>query len=430
MTSDCAFADFGRADFGRDASLMVEAIAKISSDENALTRLFLSPEHKMAADLVARWMQDRGLSVTRDALGTVKGQLKQDKSKGVNRRRKLLIGSHIDTVINAGKFDGTLGVICAILALDDLKKREVNLPFDVEVLAFGDEEGVRFPTTLSSSSAVAGVLKPDDLEATDKDGVSVKTALESFGGAPELAMECSEDPELIAGYIELHIEQGPVLQAKNTALGVVTSIAGASRFHITITGQAGHAGTVPMALRHDALSAASELIGVIESVALSGLNDKLVATVGELHVSPGAVNVIPASVRMTLDIRAERDEPRLEAIAAIKEQAARISKRRDCAYEFTQFHEVSTCPCSPLMREAAQEALISLNIEPLALMSGAGHDGQAMAHLTEIGMMFIRCRDGVSHSPLEHVEEDDMDTAVKALVRWIEILAQKERKSG
>lgn len=410
---------------GREAEAMIEALAAISASPNALTRLYLSREHRRAADLVAGWMRNFGLSVSEDAAGTVRGRLTATGKHPSNRR--LLVGSHIDTVIDAGKYDGNLGVICGLLAAREIKRRGIEIPFGLDILAFGDEEGVRFPTTLLSSSAVAGHVSPNVLEGRDEQGISVAEALRSFGGDPAGIRQCADDPGEVIGYLEVHIEQGPVLEARDTPLGIVTSIAGAERYRIAIQGMAGHAGTVPMNLRHDALVAAAELIQFIETTALRGESDSLVATVGELSLKPGAVNVIPASVDMTLDIRAAKDSPRQVAVAAIRDEALRISAARGCRIDLVQYHETATCACSLNLQDLAAAALETLGIEPLRMMSGAGHDGQAMSKLTDIGMLFVRCRGGISHNPLESVTLEDMGFAVEAMVRWIEQLAYKER---
>ncbi|MXN64625.1 allantoate amidohydrolase [Stappia sp. GBMRC 2046] len=410
-------------ELGETASRLIDDLSRISADEDKLTRLYLTPEHRKAADLVGEWMRQAGLEVTEDSLGTVRGRLSSPST--ANSKKRLLIGSHIDTVIDGGKFDGSLGVICAILAAREIRKRGMELPFDIDVLAFGDEEGVRFPTTLLSSSALAGTVPPGELDACDSDGISVAAALREFGGDPENIGGIKEDPDKVIGYLEVHIEQGPVLENEELPIGIVTSLAGAERHWITVQGEAGHAGTVPMDIRRDALSVAADLIGAIEVAAKSAKRDSVVATIGSLEVSPGAVNVIPAEVKMTLDLRAAREEPRAAAIEAIKAEAARISEKRGCRIEFDQFHEVKTSPCAQVFQDAAERAIASMNIRPHRLMSGAGHDGQAMKALTEIGMLFVRCRNGISHNPAEHVSVEDMGVAVEAMVRWVAEIAQE-----
>ncbi|WP_343036009.1 allantoate amidohydrolase [Hongsoonwoonella zoysiae] len=414
-------------ELGEEAAALIDELSRISAEEDKLTRLYLTPEHRNAADLVARWMRQAGLDVREDSLGTVRGRL--PSSMPAYGEKCLLIGSHIDTVIDAGKFDGALGVICAILAARELRKRGIDLPFDIDVLAFGDEEGVRFPTTLLSSSALAGTAPYSELDARDANGISVAEALREFGGRPENIQDLKEVPEKLVGYLEVHIEQGPVLEREALPVGIVTSLAGAERHWITVQGEAGHAGTVPMDARKDAVSAAADLIVSMETAAKSARSDGVVATVGELGIHPGAVNVIPAQVKMTLDLRAATDRPRAAAIDEIKARAARISRKRGCPIEFDQFHEVVTSPCSEIFQDAAKRAIASMGIRPFRLMSGAGHDGQAMKALTDIGMLFVRCRKGISHNPSEYVSIEDMGMAVEATVRWVAEIAQQEMKA-
>lgn len=404
---------------------MIEALARISADEGQITRLYLSPEHRRAATLVADWMGDAGLTVREDALGTVCGVLPASEPDAGNKT--LLVGSHIDTVINAGAYDGTFGVVAGILAAQEIKDRGIKLPFTLEILAFGDEEGVRFPSTLLSSSGVAGTVTPADLEVRDASGVRLADALTAFGGQPEAALHLGRDRDSVLGYLEVHIEQGPVLEAEGLGVGVVTSIAGANRYSVTVSGMAGHAGTVPMHLRSDALVGAAELICAIHRIAGQASDHGVVATVGELSVAPGAVNVIPQDVVFSLDLRAATDEPRHEAARAIEKAGAEIASRHGLTINFNQYHEVVTCLCADRFQDAAETALRTLGVRPLRLMSGAGHDGQAMAKLTDIGMLFVRCEGGISHNPLENVDRDDMGLAVEALIRWIETIAEEER---
>lgn len=418
---------FDPAPLGRRAAEMIEALAAVSAENGRLIRLYLSPQHRQAADLVARWMGDAGLEVFEDALGTVRGRLAGDP--GRNDRPVLYVGSHIDTVIDAGRYDGTLGVIAAILAVKELKARDTRLPFDIEVLAFGDEEGSRFPTALTSSAAIAGILPDRVLDVTDRHGISLADALRAFGKDPGLIPEAAADPSRALGYLEVHIEQGPVLEAEGLPLGIVSSIAGCGRYTVSISGVAGHAGTVPMRLRRDALAGAAELMTAIERIARAGETDAVVATVGQLSVAPGAVNVIPASVNMSLDVRAAVGAAREAAFAAIREEAKAIAGRRSLSIEFDTHYETPVVPCAARLRAAAQEAVASLGLAVRELASGAGHDGIAMHRLTDIGMLFVRCRGGVSHNPAEFVTVEDMGYAVEALTRWIETLAEDGEKA-
>lgn len=302
------------AALGRRAEAMLADLAAISAEPDRLVRLYLTPEHRRGADLVAGWMRDAGMAVSEDALATVRGRMPPTAGNG---RRVLLLGSHIDTVVDAGRYDGTLGVVAAILAVEEIRRRGTALPFAVEVLAFGDEEGVRFPTTLAGSSAVAGILSPAELDQPDRDGVTLADALRAFGHDPAEIAAAAIAREDAVGYLEVHIEQGPVLEREGLPLGVVSAIAGATRARITVTGEAGHAGTVPMAIRRDALTAAAELILAVEAIGRAGEADGLVATVGRLDARPGAINVVPGAVEMTLDLRAAADAPRRRAFSEL-----------------------------------------------------------------------------------------------------------------
>lgn len=414
---------------GTRAEAMLAELAAFTDGEGNLTRLYLSPAHRAAADHVAGWMRNVGLDAGFDALGTVRGRLKPTAAGRAGNRR-LLIGSHIDTVVNAGRYDGMLGVVAGILAIEEIRARNIELPFGVDVLAFGDEEGVRFPTTLVSSSAVAGCLVPSDLDARDADGVALRDALVAFGGDPDAVPSAMYARDEVLAYLEVHIEQGPVLEAEGLPFGIVTSIAGQSRFSISVTGEAGHAGTVPMALRRDALAASAEMMLVIEDVARAGSAHQMVATVGRLAAKPGAVNVIPAEVVFTLDIRADADAPRLAAIAELEARFRVIATRRGVAVSVDKFYESPTTPCAPRLQQAFAGAARDLGVAERRLASGAGHDGHAMHHLTDVGMLFVRCRGGISHNPAEFATIDDMGLAVEALIKAVERLAADAISSG
>lgn len=416
-------------ELGARAEAMLAELAAFSDDDANLTRLYLSPAHRAAADHVAGWMRAAGLDVGFDALGTARGRLKPT-APGRAGNRRLLIGSHIDTVVNAGRYDGMLGVVAGILAAEEIRARGIELPFGVDVLAFGDEEGVRFPTTLVSSSAVAGCLVPSDLDARDADGVPLRDALLAFGGDPEAIASAAYAREEALAYLEVHIEQGPVLEAEGLPIGIVTSIAGQSRFSVTVAGEAGHAGTVPMLLRRDALAASAEMMLAIEDVARDGQAHQMVATVGRLTARPGAVNVIPAEVIFTLDIRADADAPRLTAIADLDARFQAIAARRGVSVAMDKFYESPTTPCATRLQEALAAAAGDLGLPGRRLASGAGHDGHAMIHLTDVGMLFVRCRGGISHNPAEFAAVDDMGLAVEALIRAIERLATDAASSG
>jgi allantoate deiminase len=395
---------------GARAEAMVDALGAISAEPDRLVRLFLSPEHRRAADLVARWMREADLDVSEDALGTVRGRL-------AGEGKRLLIGSHIDTVIDAGKYDGPFGVIAGILAAGHFAATGKRPPFGIDVLAFGDEEGSRFPATLSSSSACAGIFRPENLALADRDGVTLGDAITAYGKSP--ADIPSAAYREAAAYVEVHIEQGPVLETRNEPLGVVTAIVGQTYLSIEFRGEAGHAGTVPMGLRRDALAGAAEAMLLGETLARE-TKGEVVATVGRLSVAPGATNVIPATVVVIFDIRSGSERARAQLVETLKGGIRRIGDQRHLGVTITSTREVATTPCDTAVQDALSDAIRALGAEPLRLGSGAGHDGQAMAKLCPIGMLFVRCRGGISHNPMEYANPRDLGLAVAALIGFIE----------
>jgi allantoate deiminase len=399
---------------GRRAEAMLAELARISADPNRIVRLFLSPEHRRAADRVAQWMREAGLAVSEDALGTVKGRWGQG--------RRLLIGSHIDTVIDAGMYDGNLGVVAGILAAEHFAKAGRALPFGLDVLAFGDEEGSRFPATLASSSACAGVFDAGTLTLADANGVTLTNALQAYGKNPADIAAAAYEPGEALAYAEVHIEQGPVLEAKGQPLGVVTGIVGQHRVRMVVTGEAGHAGTVPMGLRHDALAGAAEMALALEAIAREHPEDGMVGTVGRIEASPGAVNIVPGSVTFTVDLRALTDDLRLAALAKFEVEAKRIAGRRGLFFSMETFHEIATAHCAAALQDALANAITDLGHAPVRLPSGAGHDAQVMTRLCPSAMLFVRCRGGISHNPAEYASPRDMGLAIAALIRFIERL--------
>ena len=397
---------------GLRAEAMLDELGAISAEPGRLVRLYLTAEHRRAADLVARWMREAGMNVGEDALGTVKGRFGEGK--------RLLIGSHIDTVLDAGKYDGPLGVVAGILAVDHLTKSGKKLPFGIDVLAFGDEEGSRFPATLATSSACAGVFDRETLSLADAGGVTLAAALKAYGKNVTEISGAAYQPGEAAGYVEVHIEQGPVLEAKHEPLGVVTGIVGQHRVRVTVTGEAGHAGTVPMRLRRDALAGAAEMALALEAIAKQHPDDGMVGTVGRIEASPGAVNIIPGTVSFTVDLRCLTDELRLAALAAFDTAAKRIAGQRGLFFSFETFHEIATAHCSPQLQNALAAAVRALGHTPVRLPSGAGHDAQVMARLCPSAMLFVRCRGGISHNPAEFASVADMGLAIAALIRFIE----------
>ena len=400
---------------------MLDELGRVTDEPGRLTRTFLSPAMKRANALVAGWMKETGLKVRVDSVGNLIGRI-----EGTKRGAKtLLLGSHLDTVRDAGKFDGPLGVLLPIVALAELMRRGVQLPFAVEVLGFSEEEGVRFARAYLGSEGYTGRLKPATLKLRDADGVSVNEALKKFNsGKFSLPKPAHQRGDLL-GYVEVHIEQGPVLEAKKLAVGVVSAIAGQSRFKLTWTGKAGHAGTTPMALRRDALAGAAEFIAGIESIAQRAPG--LVATVGALTVSPGAANVIPGEVIHTLDVRHAKDSVRRAALMQLGRLATQIANRRGLQRHWQRTQENGAVNCSPKLTTPLARSVQAVQGKSLSLVSGAGHDGVVMSTLTPVAMLFVRCRAGLSHHPDEYASPKDLDMARRVMIDFLERLAREHR---
>jgi allantoate deiminase len=395
------------------AARLVE-LAAISDEPDRLTRLYLSPAHRQAADLVAAWMREAGMAVRIDALGSVVGRYRPRESGGGT----LILGSHIDTVRNAGRFDGPLGVVTAIEVVGAAARAGKRFPFAVEVFAFGDEEGVRFASTLGGSKALAGRFDAHALDEVGEDGVSRRQALRAFGCDPARLAEEAMSPASALGYVEVHIEQGPVLEQEGLPVGIVTAIDGVTRGTVDVEGVAGHAGTVPMPMRKDALAAAAEMLLAVE--ARAGKRANLVATAGKIEVPGSAANVIPGRARFTLDIRSPSDQERLAAVADIKDTIAAIAARRGVSAKFSIGHEVAAALCDQRLSDKMAEAIESFGIAPRRLPSGAGHDAMAFDKVIPFAMLFVRCRGGVSHNPDEYATPADIDTAARVLTAFLD----------
>jgi allantoate deiminase len=393
----------------------VNRLAEISESAGNLTRVFLTAEHRAAADLLMSWMRDAGMRAHLDAIGNICGRY-EGARPGLPC---LMLGSHYDTVRDAGKWDGPLGLITAIACIADLNRRGRRLPFAIEVTGFADEEGVRFASTLLGSRAVAGTFNENVLGTRDKSGVSMREALVEFGLDPDRVGAAARIKSELLAYIELHIEQGPVLEKHNLPVGVVSAIAGATRLAARLTGVAGHAGTVPMALRRDALAGAAECVSRIEELCRADRGG-LVGTVGNIQAMPGATNVIPGQADFTIDMRAPTDTHRKQAVSDIVRQIEAIAERRELQLQMDVTHENRTVPCAPWLKAQVAEAVAAEGYPVFELPSGAGHDGMAIVDIADIGMIFVRCRGGVSHHPAEHVDLADADAGARVLLRLIE----------
>jgi len=363
---------------------------------------------------VLGWMREAGMRAQVDPIGNVVGRFEGERAGAPC----LMLGSHLDTVRDAGRYDGMLGVISAIECVAALNAKCRQLPFAVEVVGFGDEEGVRFGTTMLGSRAIAGALDVASLEARDANGVTVKEALRHFGLDAARVREVARRKGDVAAYAELHIEQGPVLEAEGLPVGVVTAINGFSRLRATLTGQAGHAGTVPMGLRRDALAAAAECVLALERIAKS--DAELVGTVGRIEAKPGAINVIPGEVQFTIDIRAPRDELRQRAVTEVTTQIGQIARARNVGCTLETLQELGVAKCAPWLMQQFERAIAAEGLRVRKLPSGAGHDGMAMKALTDIAMLFVRCKGGISHNPAESITEADAGVGARTLLRFIE----------
>jgi allantoate deiminase len=396
-----------------DAATVLERCARlgeISEEPGLLLRRYATPAMGEANELVGGWMRAAGMTVRTDAAGNLVGR-REGAEPGA---RAFVLGSHLDTVRDAGRYDGPLGVIAGLAVVERLGG--ARLPFAVEVVGFADEEGTRFDTNFLGSRAWAGTWDPEWNELADDEGVTLADALRRFGGDPDGIAAAVRDPAELLGYCELHMEQGPVLEAAGEPVGVVTAIIGQMHARARFVGAAGHAGTVPMEARHDALVAAAEWIVAVEALARS--RDGLVATVGRVAVHPGGGNVIPGLVELSLDLRHGDDAVRHAAEADLRERAGAIAAARGVGLEWEKRGGIAAVPMDPELTER----LVAAGA-PVRLPSGAGHDAATMARLVPAAMLFVRCLGGISHNPAEHVEEADVAVALDVLERFVVGLA-------
>jgi allantoate deiminase len=393
-------------------------LAQIGRSENGgVTRLSFTQEERAAKDLVASYMREAGLEVREDAAGSLIGR----REGRVKEAPAVLTGSHLDSVRNGGDFDGPLGVLGAVEALQTMKERGVETERPVEAVAFTDEEGARFSSGMIGSRATSGRLTPEDLAKEDNNGVSIAEAMRAFGLDPDRIGDAARAPGSVHAYVELHIEQGAILESQNLPVGVVTGIAGPVWLRLILTGEAAHAGTTPMNLRRDALAAAAEVIGRIErEAARTGTS---VGTVGQLDLSPGGINIVPGRVSFSLDLRDIEEGVRNDVEARTMHETALICEKRGVELDTEILQRLPPAPCSTLVRDAAREACGELGFEPFELASGAGHDGMHLTELCPIGMIFVRSREGISHNPAEYSSKEDCAAGAEVLYRTLLKLA-------
>ncbi len=389
----------------------LDAFAAFTDEPGRLTRLFLSDAHSRAAAAFIGWCAETGIAARIDAAGNVVARY-EGRAAGAPA---LMLGSHIDTVRDAGRYDGNYGALAALAVVEELARRGERLEHAVEIVAFGDEEGVRYRTTLTGSRALAGDYPEDALDQKDSAGVMMRNALAAFGGDAAKAMLLRA--ENVAAFIELHIEQGPVLEAEGLPIGVVTAINGATRLEVGVDGMAGHAGATPMALRRDAFAAAAEMALMIERRARAEPN--LVATIGRMEVWPGAANVIPGHAQFSIDLRAPLDARREAAFRDIRAGIEAVAAERRVTATVAITHEAAAFTCDPRVVAGLTKAVESLGVPVRLLPSGAGHDTMAIGRLCPAGMLFVRCKGGISHNPLESITAEDCALGLAALTRFV-----------
>jgi allantoate deiminase len=372
-------------------------------------------------DVVATWMRAAGMTVSIDAIGNIIGRYEAAHPEA----KTLLLGSHLDTVRDAGKYDGPLGVMVAIACVERLHQRGERLPFAIEVLGFADEEGLRYHTAYIGSRAVMGIFDVSTLELRDDEDVTLADAIRQAGGNPDpdVLRTSRWQRENLMGYCEVHIEQGPVLEARNLPVGVVSAISGQNRYALTFGGKAGHAGTVPMQLRQDALCAASEFVLATESLARA--TPGLVATVGKLTVRPGASNVIPGHVTLSLDVRHQDAIVLEQACEQLYAKGGQIGRERGIEVAWQTIQKDQTIPCDPHLVGMLERAIERVGYPAFTLPSGAGHDGVSLSKLTNIAMLFVRCKGGVSHHPDESVTVEDVGVALNVMDQFLQSLASE-----
>lgn len=408
------------ADYAPSAETMAAAerimarcdeLAKISAMEHGILRTYLSPEHAQHNALASQWMTEAGLQTWQDAAGNQCGRM-EGAEEGLPA---LLLASHLDTVPDAGRYDGILGVLLSIEVAHRVSAAAEaghHLPFALELAAYADEEGTRFGVTLLGSCAMAGTWDQRWWDQQDAQGVTLRQAFTDFGLEPQRIVEAARQREDLIGYLEAHIEQGPYLEAAGRALGVVTSIAGARRFTLTVVGEARHAGGTPYDRRKDALIGAAQAVLDSERIARQR---GAIATVGQLQAHPGAINVVPGRAVFSLDLRAESDQLRDQTWEAIRDSIQDFCAERGLSVEVEEMHSAASVTCAPPLSDAITQGIaVTGDTDPLHIWSRAGHDAMAMAAVTDFAMLFTRCDDGISHHPAENVTVADVAYALDA----------------
>ncbi|MBM7541307.1 Zn-dependent hydrolase [Amphibacillus cookii] len=396
----------------------INELGQIGKDQQGgLTRLAFTEQEHQAKQLLTTYMEGAGLEVREDQIGNLFGKIKGTDPNA----RTILIGSHIDTVFNGGIFDGAAGVLIGIEVLQSIKQQKLKLTNDIEVVAFTDEEGARFSSGMIGSQAFIGALDVNDLYAyTDQFGISIAEAMKQQGYLPEHVSRAKVDPEKLACYLEVHIEQGKILESKQVPVGLVTGIVGLRWLKIKLHGEAGHAGTTPMHLRKDPLACAAEMIQAVETLAKA--EQATVATVGQIKVKPGGINVIPSEVEFTIDLR-DLSDPLLDKLVdRIRQDLKRVATKRGITADCTVIEQSQGVKTSETINHAIASAIAKQNLETVELPSGAGHDAMVVAQITDVGMIFLRTKNGISHTPEEWADKDDLAMGAQVIFDTVKYL--------
>jgi allantoate deiminase len=385
----------------------IHELAAISETPSGITRRYGTPAAIAAADKILDWMTEAGMETRIDAIGNIRGRWPSDEPTA----KTLVIASHLDTVVNAGKWDGPLGVLAGLDILENLIRQKKRLAHHVELIAFCDEEGVRFHTTYLGSRVVAGSFVQETLQSRDEDGITLAAAITAARGNPDNLQQEAITADRWLGYFELHIEQGPILYERRIPVAAVKAIAGQIRGEVTFTGMAGHAGTVPMAMRQDALCGAAEFILAAEHQAAAS-GGGLLATIGRLKITDPASNVIPGQVACSIDIRSALQDTLTAAHAHLKNLAETIAAQRGLTVQWQVIQSSPPVVCDGPMKDLLIHCIEKAGYEPLELVSGAGHDAVPVSAIAPVCMLFVRCYRGISHHPQENVEKADLAAAL------------------
>lgn len=396
----------------------LNALGAISDSKNAINRAYGTKAHAESGDLLMTWMQKAGLQTHRDTIGNIKGVL----SSSLSNAKHFIIGSHYDTVFDAGKYDGPLGILLGLEVAQHLSENNTQIPFHLNIIAFADEEGARYNTAYLGSSAIAGHFEDKWLQRKDDDGISLSEVIKSNGSNSNTIKTDAFAEENCLGYFEAHIEQGPVLCNEDLAVCLVNGIASQTRVDVHWTGISGHAGTYPMHHRKDAFCAAAEFVLAVENIGKQ-YGDKLVATIGKLNIIPNTPNVIPGKVEHTLDIRSKDDSFLAEVGRILENEANKIAKERNIGLKWEIMQTNPSVQCDEGLKKGLRAGIEKAGIHKvLEIPSGAGHDAVMISKIAPVSMLFIRCKEGISHNPLEYATPEDIEKSLEVCDNFIQEL--------